>query len=139
MDFSVAFTPELLEKLAGTADGAPIYMDQSEPELEDPAEKLGPHQWQPACATTSKLTRCLEAVRDLKTVLTPLMSSAEPETEKRWVKQAVIPAYNLAIALRDLFNHIQSNCWPKLSKGQKDTSLSDSNGSARPCRQEMAA
>jgi hypothetical protein len=120
MEFSVAFTPELLEKLAKTADGAPIYVDQSEPELEDPAQKLGPHHWQPACATSSKLTRCLEAVRDLKTVLAPLIVSAKPETEKRLVKQAVIPAYNLAIALRDLFNHMQSNCWPKLSKGHRE-------------------
>jgi hypothetical protein len=120
MDFSVAFTPELLEKLAKTADCAPIYLDQSEPELEDPAQKLGPHHWQPACATSSKLTRCLEAVRDLKSVLAPVMASAAPETEKRLIKQAVIPAYNLAIALRDLFNHVQSNCWPKLSKGQKE-------------------
>jgi hypothetical protein len=120
VDLTVAFTPELLQKLCNSADGAPVYLDQNEPQLEDPAQKLGPHHWQPACATSIKLTRSLEAVRDLKIVLTLLMSSAPTEIEKRWVKLAIVPAYNLAIALRDLFNHVQSNCWPKMSKEHKD-------------------
>jgi hypothetical protein len=148
MDFSVAFTSELLEKLAKTAEGTPIYLDQSEPELEDPAQKLGPHHWQPACGTTSKLTRCLEAVRDLKTVLAPLIAPV-PDNEKRRVKQAVIPAYNLAIALRDLFNHVQSNRWPKLTKGQKEKltkrfkqfgeAVPTKDGSLKAARDKIAA
>ena len=117
---TISFTPELLAELAKTAVGMPIYLDQSEPELEDPAQKLGPKQWRPLCATTSKLTRCLEAVRDLSTVLAPLISVPKPDSDKRWVKQAVTPAYILAIAIRDLFNQVQSNCWTKLGKGQKE-------------------
>ena len=76
MDFSVKLTPELLAQLANSANGAPVYLDSCEPELEDPARTLGAHQWLPACRTTSKLTRCLEAVRDLASALAPLAAAA---------------------------------------------------------------
>lgn len=114
------FTPEMLKSLILPGKGMPVYLDQRGSELEDPARDLEPHHWQPACGTTSKLMRCLEAVRDAKKALEPVANSAEPEGDKRLIKPAIIPVYNLAVAVRDLFNDVQSNHRTKLSKGEKE-------------------
>jgi hypothetical protein len=92
----------------------PVYLDQREPELEDPSEKLDDHHWQPASNITTKLTRCLEAIRDVSTGVAPLSDSAHPEKEKRTIKNVITPIYSLATAIRDLFNDLQSNCFTKL-------------------------
>jgi hypothetical protein len=113
------FTPEMLDRLTSSAEGLPVYLDRRPPELEDPSQKLAAHHWRPACGTTSKLTRCLEAVRDVAAALMPLAASAHPEAERRLAKQVVTPTYNLAIAVRDLFNHVQSNCGTRLTKDRQ--------------------
>lgn len=115
-------TPELLAKLAPTGEGMPVYLDQREPELEDPSRELAAHQWQPACDAGNRLARCLEAIRDAATALAPIAAAAQPAADKRLVKQLILPIYNLATAIRDLFNYVQSNCWTRLKK-QKQTKL----------------
>ena len=42
--------------------------------------------------------------------------SQEPDSDKRLIKQLIPPIYNLAIAVRDLFNYVQSNPWKGLDK-----------------------
>lgn len=115
-------TPELLAKLAPTGEGLPVLLDQREPELEDPSRELVAHQWQPACGAGNRLARCLEAIRDTSTALAPIAAAAQPSADKRLVKQLIVPIYNLATAIRDLFNYVQSNCWTRLGK-QKQTKL----------------
>jgi hypothetical protein len=110
------FTDEMLRNVFVPGRGMPIYLDQRPPELEDPAQELAAHHWQPACTTTNKLTRCLEAIRDVATALKPLSAASQPDSDKRLVKQVIPPIYNLAIAIRDLFNYVQSNRWKGLDK-----------------------
>jgi hypothetical protein len=114
------FTSEMLRQSIVPGKGMPLYLDRRDPELEDPARRLEPHHWQPACGTTSKLMRCLEAVRDAKKALEPVAAAGEPEADKRLIKPAIIPIYTMAIAVRDLFNDVQSNHWTKLRKGEKE-------------------
>jgi hypothetical protein len=143
------FTREVLERLASTAEGMPVYLDQREPELEDPSQELGTHQWRPACVATGKLTRCLEAVRDIATALGPLSQSLQPAADKRLVKQAIPPIYNLAISIRDLFNYVQSNCWGGFDKqkraklvkrfNQFGETMSTVSGALKTARDKIAA
>jgi hypothetical protein len=115
------FTDEMLEQLAASCAGRglPVYLDEREPEIDDPARQLADHHWKPACKTTTKLTRCLEAIRDVATAIAPITTAGDPEKDKRLVKQAVLPTYNLAVALRDLYNDILSNHSPKLGKDRQ--------------------
>ena len=94
--------------------GVPVYLDDRMPEIEDPSRDLASHEWQPACDITSKLTRCLEAVRDVATAVSPLVAAAHPVAEKRLLKQTITPVYSLAVAIRDLFNDVQSNHWTRI-------------------------
>jgi hypothetical protein len=82
----------------------------------------GAHQWQPACGAGSRLARCLEAIRDTSTALAPISAAANPGADKRLVKQLIVPIYNLATAIRDLFNYVQSTRWTSLDK-QKQAKL----------------
>lgn len=113
------FTDEMLKNVVVPGKGMPVYLDRRLPELEDPAQELATHHWQPACTTTSKLTRCLEAIRDVSAALAPLSALDQPGADKRLLKQVITPVYNLAISIRDLFNYVQSNNWKKLAKPQQ--------------------
>lgn len=116
----MGLTDEVLEKfIPRQGEGIPVYLDQSEPVLEDPSQKLAESHWQPACDTTVKLTRCLEAIRDLTSAIAPLSVAESPLFEKRLIKQLVTPSYNFAIALRDLHNEILSNRWKRLSVNEQ--------------------
>jgi hypothetical protein len=116
------FTPEMHERLFVPGKGMPFYVDERSPELEDPSRASADHLWQPACGTTSRLVRCLEAIRDISTAVAPLSALPHPDADKRLVKQVIIPVYNLALGIRDLFNSVQSTRWTKLDK-QKQTKL----------------
>jgi hypothetical protein len=100
--------------------GVPIYLDDRDPEIDDPAGQIAGHRWLPANRTTFKLTRCLEAFRDLKTALVPLASAADLATDKRAAKLLVVPVYNVAMGVRDLFNDIHSNSWSTLDPETKE-------------------
>jgi hypothetical protein len=56
------FTDEMLKSVYVPGKGMPVYLDERRPQVEDLARELADHHWQPACTTTNKLTRCLEAV-----------------------------------------------------------------------------
>jgi hypothetical protein len=113
------FTPEMLEQLAASVTELPIYLDKHPPRIEDPAKDLEADHWQPVCITTNKLTKCLEAIRDISAALSPIMASTEPEPDKRLVKPLVTPIYNLAVELRDLYNDVESHCWEDLTLRQQ--------------------
>jgi hypothetical protein len=116
------FTDEMLKNVVVPGKGMPFYLDQHPPRIEDPSRPREDHHWLPACDRTNKLTRCLEAVRDVATALAPVTAAAQPDLDKRLVKQLITPIYNLATALRDLYNYVQSNCWTRL-KGPEQRTL----------------
>jgi hypothetical protein len=115
-------TEEMVARRFAGGRGLPVYIDQRPPELEDPSRERADHQWQPACGAGSRLARCLEAIRDTSIALAPISSAPNPGTDKRLVKQLIVPIYNLATAIRDLFNYIQSTRWTSLGK-QKQARL----------------
>jgi hypothetical protein len=43
--------------------GIPVYLDQREPEIDDPAADACWHRSQPANPLTDKLVRCVESLR----------------------------------------------------------------------------
>jgi len=117
----VEITAEDLQRLIEGIDGMPIYADPSEPQVEDPSGALGDLDWQPACGTTNKLTRCLEGIRDVDATIASLSAVVNAFADRRQIKQLVTPIFNLAIGIRDLFNDIQSNRWKKLdSRKQRE-------------------
>jgi hypothetical protein len=52
----------------------------------------------------------------VSTALKPISAAPRPDADKRLVKQVIPPVYNLAIAVRDLFNYVQSNHWREFGK-----------------------
>jgi hypothetical protein len=92
----------------------PLYIDDCEPEIDDPSLAAARHKWLPADPVTVKLVRSLEALRDVRTALSPL-TQLDGEPDKRHVKQTIVPVYNFATAVRDLFNDVQSNSWKRPS------------------------
>jgi hypothetical protein len=97
----------------------PLFLDPSDPRIEDPSQPLDLTHWQPQDKRTSKLTRCLEALRDLTTAFRSIAENTSASVDKRLLKQSIPPLYNLATALRDLNNEIISNCPNELKDGEK--------------------
>jgi hypothetical protein len=129
--------------------GVPVYIDPSDPEIDDPAAARAGHRWHPADPLTNKLIRCVEALRDISTALAPLESIENAEAERRFYKQAVVPIYSLATAIRDVVNDMRSNKWSRLSgKSQKEVTkqfrlfekrVPTSSGALRTARDKIAA
>lgn len=92
-----------------------FFLDQGKPEIDDQAEPYAAHRWEPGDPLTDKLVRCLEALRDVRTNLRTLASPSVPTSDKRSIKQIIVPVYTLAMALRDLYNDVQSNAWSLLT------------------------
>jgi len=110
------FTPDVLQRLAPSGEGLPVYLDTREPVLEDPSQQPAEHEWQPACEVTRRLVRCLEAIRNTSTGLVPITSQPRPDVNKRLLLTVINPIYTLATAVRDLFNYVQSQCWKDLDR-----------------------
>jgi hypothetical protein len=104
------FTDEMIRRLHVPGKGFPVHHDDRPPQIEDPARIAEDHRWQPACPATYKLIRCLEAVRDVSSSLAVIAATQDPGRDKRLLKPLVISVYNLALAVRDLFNYIQAEC-----------------------------
>lgn len=73
----------------------------------------------------------------------------DPTADKRLVKQLITPIYNLAIAIRDLFNDVRSNKWGRLDKkaqkklakrfGQFTECVPTGKGTLKTARDKIAA
>lgn len=99
----------------------PLHFDSNTPRIEDPSQPLDLTHWKPQDKRTSKLTRCLEALRDLTRAFMPVAGTTSASVDKRLLKQSITPLYNLATALRDLNNEITSNCPTELKDEEKKT------------------
>lgn len=97
----------------------PAHPDPVTPQIEDPSLPLAPSHWQPLDRRTSKLTRCLEALRDVSTAFRAL----QPNSDKRQLKLTITPIHSLAVALRDLFNELQTRDSRKLYPDEAYTAL----------------
>ncbi len=97
----------------------PLFLDPCDPRIEDPSQPLDLTHWQPQDKRTNKLTRCLEALRDLTTAFRPIAENTSGDVDKRVLKQSITPLYNLATTLRDLNNEIISNCPNELMDKEK--------------------
>ena len=115
MDQDSAFESVLNYRPPSTA----IHLDEREPEHEDPSRELRDHEWQGADETTSRLTRCLEAVRDITDVIAGLAAAGDPARDKRALKHAILPIHNLAVALAELATDIQRNHAWKLPPAER--------------------
>ncbi len=66
--------------------GIPIYIDDSEPEIDDPAHPSEKSYWFPANNISIKLATCLESIRDIQRLLAILVEQDDPSSDKRVVK-----------------------------------------------------
>lgn len=113
------FTDEMLARVIVPGKGMPIYLDERPPEISDPSVDSAEHHWIPACKATDNLVRCLEATRDVAAAISPITASADPDKEKRLLKQLVTPIFSLAMALRDLYNYVESNSWTRIERKEQ--------------------
>src|SRR5258706_12645020 len=89
--------------------GIPIYLDDNEPEIDDPAYPSNNNYWFPANDISIKLVACLESIRDIQRLLSILASQDHPESDKRIVKLLATPLYSFALGIRDILNDLQGN------------------------------
>lgn len=92
-----------------TRGGVPVYIDLSEPEIQDPARKETPNVWSGANAISFKLLRCVEAVRDLTMILESMAEQDDPLSDRRRVKMLATPLCVLAFGVRVMFRELESN------------------------------
>jgi hypothetical protein len=89
--------------------GIPIYIDDTEPEIDDPAHPSVKSYWFPANNISLKLATCLESIRDIQRLLAILVEQNDPSSDKRVVKLMATPLYSLASGVWDIFNDLQGN------------------------------
>jgi|SRR5271157_740895 len=89
--------------------GIPIYIDDSEPEIDDPAHPSEKSYWFPANNISIKLATCLESIRDIQSLLEILVEQDNPSADKRVIKLMATPLYSLASRVRDIFDDLQGN------------------------------
>lgn len=87
----------------------PVYVDSSEPELQDPSKEQSPAVWMAANQISFKLLRCVEAIRDLARILESIAVLDAPLSDKRGAKMLATPLYNLAVGVKDMFSELEGN------------------------------
>jgi hypothetical protein len=88
--------------------GIPIYIDDTEPEIDDPLNSPKSNYWYPANTISIKLMPCIEAMRDIHKLL-EIMNNDGSVRDKRLHKMLVTPVFNLARGVEALFNEIEGN------------------------------
>lgn len=89
--------------------GIPIYIDDSQPQIDDPSIRSDKIFWFPANRISTKLATCLEAVRDISRLLGILADQDDPASDKRIVKLLATPLYNFAVGVENVFKDLQGN------------------------------
>ena len=97
----------------------PVLIDESTPEITNPARGPQVDDWQPACDCAIKLIRCLEAIRDLSPICKFLQMQHSSETRNRIAKSLATPLYSLADALRDVYGEIGHSQVKQMNKAQR--------------------
>lgn len=100
--------------------GIPIYIDDREPEIDDPLNSSKSDYWYPANTISIKLMPCVEAIRDIYKLL-EILNKDENVLDKRLHKLLVTPVYSLACGVEGLFNEIEGNAkgYGKISAKQQ--------------------
>ena len=93
----------------GQGKGIPLYIDEREPKINDPALLRSDKTWKGSNEISFKLLRCLEAVRDISRKMEALALLSEPSSDKRLVKHLASPLYALGSCVLDMFNELESN------------------------------
>ena len=89
--------------------GIPLYIDGSEPKINDPAMPPSNIAWRGSNEISFKLLLCIEAIRDISPSLESLAKLDNPNFNKRLVKHVASPLCILASKVRDMFNELESN------------------------------
>jgi len=96
-------------KNSNKGKGIPVYIDEREPEIDDPALLASNKTWKGSNEISFKLFRCLEALRDISKTMEALALLNEPSSDKRLVKHLSSPLYALGNCVLDVFNELESN------------------------------
>ncbi|WP_375505138.1 hypothetical protein [uncultured Nostoc sp.] len=89
--------------------GIPLYIDQSEPKINDPALSESYTGWRGSNEISFKLLQCLEAMRDLSKIMESLANFDDHNADQRLVKQLSSPLYAMVGGILDMFNELESN------------------------------
>ena len=87
--------------------GVPIYFEKHATLVHDPASAERPAGWIGANNITFKLLRCVEAVRDITSILKRLVKLPDPAAAKRDVKQLAVPLYTLSQGVDAMFKELE--------------------------------
>ena len=89
--------------------GIPVFVEDTDPVIDDPSQPSQREFWFPANAASIKLVACLECLRDIRPILEMMATSGSRDTDNRIVKIMVPSLYSLNEGIRDLLNELQGN------------------------------
>jgi hypothetical protein len=95
-------------KKSETRIGIPIYIDDREPEINDPLDSPKSTYWYPANTISIKLMPCVESIRDIHKLLETI-NKDNNYADKRLHKLLATPVFSLARGVESLFNEIEGN------------------------------
>lgn len=145
----MGITEESLKSLAATAEGVPVYLDETPSVIDDPSRDRDLRHWQAACELTTKLTRSLEAARDTAYIIKSLADSPTLTSDKRQFKPLIVPVFNFATTIQALYNEVERWHWSrlkvpeqrrlKLDKQNFGKQVSTASGSLKIARDKISA
>jgi len=100
--------------------GIPIFLDDNEPAIDDPAVPTDVSYWFPANTISIKLATSIESLRDINRLLEVLAGQEDPWADKRMLKLFATPLYSFATSVKDLFSDIHGNASDYNNLSDKD-------------------
>jgi hypothetical protein len=127
----------------------PIYGDSREPELDDAAADECWHRWKPHSPLTNKLFCCVDAMRDTRTALSPLLLAPDEVGNKRRLVPALTAVFKWAKCVRDLHEGIGNQAKGRISKAERqalsklfrafEKQVNTNDGPMKTARDKLAA
>ena len=104
-----------------TPKGMPIYLDKTDRQFASFDSQNSSPTWYPSNRPAHKLWRCVEALRDLKSILELIGSSSQDSTRK--IKIAATQLHTLATTVHDLCNYFSGDETIKKEFSSKEVNI----------------
>jgi hypothetical protein len=101
--------------------GMPLFMDDTDPVVDDPSADTHRSFWFPANRAAVKLVACLESLRDIQRVLEVMNTQGEPLPDRRLMKILATPLHSLTTSVHAIHNELYGNAkeYPHLEPSDK--------------------
>ena len=104
-----------------TNRGMPIYLDDVPRNIADVTAQIdnASHDWAPSNKATQKLWRCVEALRDIHSILEDAAASQSKDKRRRKLKIVFTPLVSLAQGILDVLNYAACDSEARKSIGRE--------------------